>query len=173
LRLDPQIQRFISEDLIGFASGDFNFYRYVGNSSVNVVDPWGLATYKSVEGHYVLGAGLLEISCCTENGKGLKHLYIKVCLGVAVEVSGSIGMASNSDGKSCSNPPKNMLGGELGAGYGFGVEGSVAVDMGGSGASAAGGLDAGAGAVAMGVKATACYYRLVSTIPSDKKCECE
>jgi len=39
---DPTIQRFISEDPIGFASGDYNFYRYVGNDPVKLVDPWGL-----------------------------------------------------------------------------------------------------------------------------------
>ena len=41
---DPQIQRFISEDPIGFASSDFNFYRYVENSPVNFVDPTGLCS---------------------------------------------------------------------------------------------------------------------------------
>ncbi|QCI28941.1 RHS repeat-associated core domain-containing protein [Caminibacter pacificus] len=38
---DPTIQRFLSEDPIGFASGDFNFYRYVGDNPVNFVDPSG------------------------------------------------------------------------------------------------------------------------------------
>jgi len=38
---DPQLQRFISEDPIGFMSGDFNWYRYVGNSPVNWIDPSG------------------------------------------------------------------------------------------------------------------------------------
>jgi len=32
----------LSEDPIGFASGDFNWYRYVGNSPVNRIDPLGL-----------------------------------------------------------------------------------------------------------------------------------
>jgi RHS repeat-associated protein len=41
---DPTIKRFISEDPIGFASGDYNFYRYVRNSPVNYVDPWGYWT---------------------------------------------------------------------------------------------------------------------------------
>ncbi len=39
---DPTTQRFLSEDPIGFDSGDFNFYRYVGNNSVNKIDPSGL-----------------------------------------------------------------------------------------------------------------------------------
>ncbi len=38
----PVIQRFISEDLIGFAGGDPNLYGYVGNSPINFTDPIGL-----------------------------------------------------------------------------------------------------------------------------------
>jgi len=40
---DPTLERFISEDPIGFSSGDFNWYRYVRNDPVNLVDPEGLA----------------------------------------------------------------------------------------------------------------------------------
>jgi len=39
---DPALEKFISEDPIGFSSGDFNWYRYVGNSPVNRIDPRGL-----------------------------------------------------------------------------------------------------------------------------------
>jgi RHS repeat-associated protein len=39
---DAGTQRFISVDPIGFMSGDFNFYRYVGNNVVNFRDPFGL-----------------------------------------------------------------------------------------------------------------------------------
>ncbi|MEJ7595477.1 MAG: RHS repeat-associated core domain-containing protein, partial [Planctomycetaceae bacterium] len=39
---DPQLGRFISEDPIGFAAGDANLSRYVGNSTPNAVDPSGL-----------------------------------------------------------------------------------------------------------------------------------
>jgi RHS repeat-associated protein len=40
---DPSTGGFISEDPIGFASGDYNLYRYVGNSPTNFIDPSGLA----------------------------------------------------------------------------------------------------------------------------------
>ena len=39
---DPNTQRFLSLDPIEFESGDYNFYRYVGNDPVNLVDPSGL-----------------------------------------------------------------------------------------------------------------------------------
>ena len=38
---DPQIGRFISEDPMGFAAGDVNFYQYVGANPVNYNDPSG------------------------------------------------------------------------------------------------------------------------------------
>ena len=39
---DPQLGRFVAEDPIGFAAGDPNLSRYVGNSGPNAVDPSGL-----------------------------------------------------------------------------------------------------------------------------------
>jgi RHS repeat-associated protein len=38
----PQLQRFISEDPIGLAGDDVNFFSYVGNDPVNYIDPDGL-----------------------------------------------------------------------------------------------------------------------------------
>jgi RHS repeat-associated protein len=40
---DPKVGRFVSEDPIGFLSGDPNWYRYVENSPGDSVDPDGLA----------------------------------------------------------------------------------------------------------------------------------
>ncbi|HXH25899.1 MAG TPA: RHS repeat-associated core domain-containing protein, partial [Vicinamibacterales bacterium] len=39
----PNLQRFISEDPIGFAGGDTNLYSYVGNAPTSRTDPSGLA----------------------------------------------------------------------------------------------------------------------------------
>nr|WP_255346718.1 RHS repeat-associated core domain-containing protein [Synechococcus sp. PCC 7336] len=39
--LDPSTGQFISQDPIGFAAGDVNLYRYVGNSPLNFIDPSG------------------------------------------------------------------------------------------------------------------------------------
>ena len=41
---DPKQGRFISQDPIGFAGGDENLYRYVGNGPTNATDPSGLET---------------------------------------------------------------------------------------------------------------------------------
>ncbi len=38
----PGLQRFLSQDPIGFAGGDFNLYAYVGNDPANSYDPLGL-----------------------------------------------------------------------------------------------------------------------------------
>ncbi len=38
----PRLQRFVSEDPIGFAAGDTNLYAYVGNAPTLWVDPLGL-----------------------------------------------------------------------------------------------------------------------------------
>ncbi len=39
---EPRIGRWVKRDPIGFAAGDGNFYRYVGNTPVVVVDPSGM-----------------------------------------------------------------------------------------------------------------------------------
>jgi RHS repeat-associated protein len=169
---DGEVGRFISEDPIGFKSGDTNLYAYVGNDAINNIDPSGLASYKTVEAHAVVGAGLLEVECCTENNEGRKHLYVKICMGAAVEVSGGVGEAFNSDGESCSAPPESLFGGELGASYIIGAEVGMSVDTGGSGVSGTGGAGLGAGKIGVGAKATACYYQLINTISSDAEC-CE
>jgi RHS repeat-associated protein len=51
---DPQAGRFISRDPLGFAAGDVNTYRYVGNSSPNYVDPWGLELITAKEAQMII-----------------------------------------------------------------------------------------------------------------------
>jgi len=41
----PSLQRFISQDPIGFADGDANLYAYVSNDPANLIDPLGLDAY--------------------------------------------------------------------------------------------------------------------------------
>ena len=44
---DPSIGRFLSEDPLGFSSGDFNWYRYVSNNPINYFDPYGFEGFWS------------------------------------------------------------------------------------------------------------------------------
>ena len=44
---DPVVGRYTQVDPIGFAGGDVNLYRYVGNNSGNWVDPSGLYMMRS------------------------------------------------------------------------------------------------------------------------------
>ena len=56
---DPQVGRFISEDTVGFAGGDANLYRYVGNSSTNYTDPSGQLIPTAIPVAAPPGAGLI------------------------------------------------------------------------------------------------------------------
>ena len=48
--------RFVSEDPLGFKSGDLNLYRYVGNKPLTLVDPDGQAAL--LPGLVIIGGGL-------------------------------------------------------------------------------------------------------------------
>ena len=54
---DAAIGSWTSQDPLGFAAGDANLYRYVGNSPTNATDPLGLLRYVDPEGAGGSGAG--------------------------------------------------------------------------------------------------------------------
>jgi len=56
---DPRAGRFLTKDPIGFAGGDVNLYRYVGNNPVNFRDPSGTAV-ADVHFFLTLAAALSE-----------------------------------------------------------------------------------------------------------------
>jgi RHS repeat-associated protein len=58
---DPTLGRWLSEDPGGFAMGDANLYRYVGNAATMWVDPSGKATGGAGLG-FNLSAGIVHIS---------------------------------------------------------------------------------------------------------------
>ena len=55
---DASVGRFIGEDPSGFDAGDVNLYRYVGNSPVDNVDPFGLV----VKGVFDRRSGVLTLT---------------------------------------------------------------------------------------------------------------
>ncbi|MBL8818315.1 MAG: RHS repeat-associated core domain-containing protein [Planctomyces sp.] len=52
---DPGVAQFVSEDPIGFAAGDANPRRYVGNSMPNAVDPSGFREPAAWKGIWISG----------------------------------------------------------------------------------------------------------------------
>ena len=64
----PRLQRFVSEDPIGFGAGDFNIYGYVGNNPLIFIDPTGLfCVYSQSTGSFICTSGL---SCFGYSGIG-------------------------------------------------------------------------------------------------------
>jgi len=57
---DAGIQRFLSRDPTGFSSRDFNFYRYVDNDPINLIDPMGLESMDYNGDGYVSGDELSQ-----------------------------------------------------------------------------------------------------------------
>ena len=165
---DPASGRYISADPIGLEGGA-NLYLYVNNNPISFIDINGFASYKDFEGHFVNGIGLTAIFCCTEKGEALSQIYIKLCLGSAFGLSLGFGGVTNSDGKSCSNPPKRLLSGELGIALGvIGGEASFSVDVGGSGSSISGGVGMGT-TLGLSISATGCFYQHLCTAPSPEQ----
>ena len=77
---DVYLGAFTSEDPLSFAAGDFNLYRYVGNSPVNYNDPSGM---EGLSFGQWLWAGLEGAAAFHSNGPRTgKNLVIGGCKGV-------------------------------------------------------------------------------------------
>jgi RHS repeat-associated protein len=104
---DPIIQRFLSEYPKGFASGDFNWYRYVGNSPVNWIDPLGLWSM-SLELYDFFGGG----ATFGRNLDGRFFLSIKVDIGIGAGASfDPNGTSSNYNSNGCYDSGAGFTGG--------------------------------------------------------------
>lgn len=60
---DAEVGRWLSEDPIGFAAGDANLSRYVGNGPANDVDPSGLVVETVWDGVNVGVGGTKKSGC--------------------------------------------------------------------------------------------------------------
>ncbi|WP_167849464.1 RHS repeat-associated core domain-containing protein [Halobacteriovorax sp. Y22] len=79
---NPGAGRFMSEDPIGFAGRDINFYRYAGNNSINKNDPNGKVSVQAVCFAVIGGSGIintafdiLELRQILEDGEMLADYY--------------------------------------------------------------------------------------------------
>jgi RHS repeat-associated protein len=88
---DPATSRWISQDPIGFAAGDQNLYRYVGNSSTNAIDPNGLEIDWSAYTHFLTNPNEMDT--------GLRNLfYGSVAVGAGASLFLGVGAASAAFG---------------------------------------------------------------------------
>lgn len=94
----PTLQRFISEDPIGFGSGDFNVYVYVRNSPLNFVDPSGQTTLQvGISGNLIYGIGALAGSVgIAIDGSGNVGIYYEGGGGLGAGGKGSVGVAAHT-----------------------------------------------------------------------------
>src|SRR5439155_8950133 len=72
------LQRFISEDPLGLAAGDVNFYAYVANNPLSFIDPFGLDKDQCSAGGGAL-AGAANFSAgfgdILTSGRGLSYAF--------------------------------------------------------------------------------------------------
>ena len=80
---DAEDGRFVSKDPIGFDSGDWNLYRYVGNNSVNKVDEMGLQMFQEWDPTWPkkpsTGQPNLLGAPCKKIGAKVKHKFFRKC----------------------------------------------------------------------------------------------
>lgn len=87
----PTLQRFISEDPIGFAGGDPNLYAYVGNDPVNYTDASGLwPTPDSLADGFFIGLDIYNIATGSRKDLPMNLAMLGVDL-IALAVPGVTG----------------------------------------------------------------------------------
>ncbi len=130
---DPALGRWLSEDPIGFASGDTNLYRYVGNGPVNGVDRNGLeiGCREAIEGTWTmrqLKEGVAEVKRNPWNAinplstGNILHLTAVAAIGSQLEltptaVSSSFDEARGKLAERSENDPNGLVRGAATAGY--------------------------------------------------------
>ena len=135
---DPTEGRFIGKDPLGLLAGDVNFYRYVGNNPVGLVDPWGLIKWtgglffnKVSHGLYSGGVAYMHLESECLNNKKIVGDFQAYFGGVGIPFSKKINIPVSSSSSPISfvgpdNPSKNdpvgvfsMIGVGVGAAGGF------------------------------------------------------
>lgn len=85
-----QLQRFISEDPIGFLGGDVNLYAYVANNPVNLVDPSGNLALAGA----LVGGGINLAVQLAANGGDLASINLTSMAASAVAGATGVGLAT-------------------------------------------------------------------------------
>ena len=142
---DAEVGRWTAVDPILFAGGDTNLYGYVENNPVNLIDPYGLATFSiGIGGAFQqTAAGASSSVSVGFDSSGNECIQFTTCArmgpgeSAGVTVNFTVGRGNFCEGNSAT-------GGVFAEG-GAGLFGSGSIDYGTSGASATGGIDIGIG----------------------------
>ena len=85
----PELQRFVSEDPIGFAAGDANLYAYVRNDPANFTDATGLVRWSGSQSAVeFLTAGAVKFDLQSEcvNGKRVRATVLAAGPGASIGI---------------------------------------------------------------------------------------
>jgi RHS repeat-associated protein len=83
---DPNNGRFLSHDPIGLEAGDTNFYRYVNNNPIGLVDPMGLWTAGLGSSASISGFGMTASASFTLNFDGHGNINTATSAGAGASV---------------------------------------------------------------------------------------
>jgi RHS repeat-associated protein len=105
---DPGVGRWLSEDPIGFAAGDPNLYRYVGNSVGAYVDPEGLETVVMVHATTPEAASNIVTNGLQPGIDRLRWLSSPDAAGSGASVQATVRMQYKMDCASVTDIPKSV-----------------------------------------------------------------
>jgi RHS repeat-associated protein len=112
----PGLQRFVSEDPVGFIAGDFNLYGYVANSPTTFTDPLGLDKRRQT---YTIGIQLAGVLGGLNQGPaGRRGWLSQITFGVAYDPTTATLQGFRSTGKLTPGSPE-------GEAVGIGLGGNV------------------------------------------------
>ena len=117
---DPLTGRFAGEDPFRFFAGEANFYSYVEQNPINLVDPWGLVcqcSYSQSTGHLKcvddFGSVVAETNGYAGNGRGKNNPFFQTANSVGPLPRGNymLGRAVNSPNTGPLTIPLTYIGG--------------------------------------------------------------
>ncbi|HEX3744765.1 MAG TPA: RHS repeat-associated core domain-containing protein [Bryobacteraceae bacterium] len=160
---NPALGRFVQTDPSGLSGGDFNLYRYVGNSPSNFADPTGLVT-DYVSGQIAFGISL-SYSVNAHTGDSYLSPGLCVCAGASASAGRILNLPPGTDRGATTNSflgGFSFAGGHVAAG---GLGGGLAASPGtGIAVEASVGAEGNAGGFSYGINTTTIGVAIWDTI---------
>jgi RHS repeat-associated protein len=163
---DSKTGRWMSKDPIGFAGGDANLFRYVGNNPLGDRDPSGLSVWERIGGtlqgvagvlEAVLGAAVAGVGTVSEGGTigASTPVSVPMMVGGAVLAANGVDNAATGFRRMWTGESQTTLTSDLiaGAGEAAGLDSATARTVGDSTDTAIGVVGGGLGAKAVQLRA--------------------